>query len=215
MRMAKKLGLALLLAIATTATAGAQLYPTSPYADCDGWVLDPDYLIGACTAALETDPSPGAARQVVIHTNRARAYQRKGDVDQAIADFGRAIAIDPRHAQAYWGRGAAYLQKGDYPRAIADLDTTIGLSPKDAAAYYNRGVAKYLSHQLDGALADFDTAIEIRPGYANAYVGRATVYEEKGEREKAIADFRFALAHDPKVRFAEEGLRRLGTTQYP
>ncbi len=41
--------------------------------------------------------------------------------DQAIADFTKAIAIDPQCAQAYFRRSLAYYAKGDYDKAWDDV----------------------------------------------------------------------------------------------
>ena len=44
----------------------------------------------------------------------------KGQYDKAIADYTKAIHLDPRCAAAYFGRGSVYGYKGEYDKAIAD-----------------------------------------------------------------------------------------------
>jgi Flp pilus assembly protein TadD len=44
-----------------------------------------------------------------------------GKVEQAIADFGRAIDIEPGNAAHYRDRGEAYMAAGDRVRAEADF----------------------------------------------------------------------------------------------
>ena len=56
----------------------------------------------------------------------------KGDLDQAIADYTQAIALDPKYAVAYNNRGIAYCDKGDLDQAIADYTQAIALDPKYA-----------------------------------------------------------------------------------
>ncbi len=41
-------------------------------------------------------------------------------MEAAIADYTRAIELDPEFAGAYWGRGDSYYHFGDYENAIAD-----------------------------------------------------------------------------------------------
>jgi tetratricopeptide (TPR) repeat protein len=78
--------------------------------------------------------------------------ERKGDYDRAIADFNKAIELDPKDAIAYGGRGFAYSSKADYDRAIADLTKAIELDPKNARIYYyNRGKAYERKGGYDGA----------------------------------------------------------------
>jgi Tetratricopeptide repeat len=67
------------------------------------------------------------------------------DVSRAhgtIADFDKAIELDPNDAYAYYSRGLAYEEKGDLDRAIADFAKLIELNPKYAPAYNDRGLAE-------------------------------------------------------------------------
>ena len=53
---------------------------------------------------------------------------KKGDYDRAIANYDRAIWLQPDYIDAYYNRGLAYSNKGDYDRAIADLEKVLELS---------------------------------------------------------------------------------------
>jgi tetratricopeptide (TPR) repeat protein len=59
------------------------------------------------------------------YINREIAYKMMGDHDQAIANFSKALEINPRLAAAYVNRGRAYRSKDQYDRAISD-DRQIG-----------------------------------------------------------------------------------------
>jgi len=58
------------------------------------------------------------------------AFGRKG-YDKAIADFTKAIELDPANLYFNCSRGVAYFEKGDYDRAIADFETALRLDPND------------------------------------------------------------------------------------
>ena len=60
-------------------------------------------------------------------------------LDQAIADFTKAIEIGPKDADVYNNRGIAYAAKGLYDQAIADYTKAIEIDPEYAEAYYNFG----------------------------------------------------------------------------
>jgi Flp pilus assembly protein TadD len=62
--------------------------------------------------------------------NRGFAKQAKGDVDGAIADFNRAIELDPKQPRAYMNRGFAKPAKGDHDGAIADYNRALELAAK-------------------------------------------------------------------------------------
>ena len=48
------------------------------------------------------------------------------DYDKAIADYTKAIEINPSDDYAYSFRGYAWMEKGDYDKAIADFTKAIG-----------------------------------------------------------------------------------------
>ena len=53
--------------------------------------------------------------------NRGRAYQRRGDCLNAIGDYDKAIALDPRLAWAYYHRGLAHGDRGNRRQQVRDL----------------------------------------------------------------------------------------------
>jgi tetratricopeptide (TPR) repeat protein len=77
---------------------------------------DHDLRIKGCSAMIERNP-----KDVIAFSNRAEAYELKGEVDRAISDYTKAIVSDPKYAPAYNGRGRAYVSKGDYVRAVDDV----------------------------------------------------------------------------------------------
>lgn len=63
-----------------------------------------------------------------FYRNRGTAYFSQGAFDLAIADYTKAIEMDPQDADAYGGRGMAYRQKGLRSEAIADLEAYLRLT---------------------------------------------------------------------------------------
>ncbi len=139
------------------------------------------------TRATTTAPSPISARRsssiritLSPTTIAALAYAAKRDYDRAIADYDKAIELDPANALAYNNRGRAYADKGDHDRAIADYDKAIQLDPKFAQRLQRRGNAYFAKGDYDRAIADYDEAIKLDPKYAFAYHNRALAYREQG-----------------------------------
>jgi tetratricopeptide (TPR) repeat protein len=65
-----------------------------------------------------------------VYLNRGLASLNNNDLESAIKDFDRAISIDPKLAEAYYGRGNAWLKKGDPQRALADAKEALKLRPE-------------------------------------------------------------------------------------
>jgi tetratricopeptide (TPR) repeat protein len=117
--------------------------------------------------------------------------------DQALADYTKAIEVDPRvRGQAYFNRGVLYAKQSQLDQALADYTKAIEDDPDEAReAYHNRG-ALYadVKRQYDRVLADFTKAIEIDPKYALAYESRAIASYHTGEYALAWADVTRAQA---------------------
>ena len=64
-----------------------------------------------------------------IYTNRAWVWFAKGDYDNAIDDFGKAIKIDSGLDDAYYGRATVWFKKGDSQRALIDAKEAVKLKP--------------------------------------------------------------------------------------
>jgi tetratricopeptide (TPR) repeat protein len=88
-----------------------------------------DLRIRGCTAIVESQPEIKQTLAIAYY-RRGLAYASKKEYDRAIADYTRAIELDPKNLSAYNDRGVAYTSKGDYERAIADVTRAVELAPK-------------------------------------------------------------------------------------
>jgi tetratricopeptide (TPR) repeat protein len=79
----------------------------------------PDLALEGCTALIESGRlSEEDVFKVLLI--RGVAYRNKGNYDQAIQDFDKAIRLKPNIAGAFNNRGVNYDYKGDYELAIQD-----------------------------------------------------------------------------------------------
>ena len=85
----------------------------------------------------------------------------------AIAEYTKAIKLNPNDAHAYLNRGLAKFSLEDDRGAITDCNKAIELNPNYAMAYYLRGSAKLPLKDKDGACLDWSKAGEL--GYSGAY----------------------------------------------
>jgi tetratricopeptide (TPR) repeat protein len=116
--------------------------------------------IDPATVDIQRDPRPWFEnlRPGAAYLDRGRTYLLQDDNDRAIADFTKAIELDPEGASAYNHRGIAYTSKLDFDSALADFDKAIQFDPLLNNAHYNRGLA--FAGKGDEARARADFAIE-------------------------------------------------------
>jgi Flp pilus assembly protein TadD len=100
------------------------------------WIILPIVLIFlfSCASSQQKKSEPTDAR---FYNNRGIAYGEKGQYDQAISDFNKAIEIKPGYDKAYNNRGIVYRLKGQYDRAISDFKRAIEINSLDAEGYNN------------------------------------------------------------------------------
>ncbi len=150
----------------------------------------PGTFLIALLALLALPGAVMAKDKPVEYFASAKAKYEKGDLEGAIADLDRAIAINPKYGDAYTWRGAAKGARGDVEGAIADFERAIAINPKDDAAYYNHGFAKQSKGDMVGAIADYDRAVAINPKYDKAYNNRGDAYALKRKWQEALTDYR-------------------------
>ena len=142
--------------------------------DFDGAIRRCDEIINSQETAI-----PRGIRMAAFGI-RGDAYQKKGDFDRAISDYGEVIKLDSEKAAAFNNRGDAYQEKGDFDRAISDYDEAIKigfkLDSEKAATFNNRGNAYQKKGDFDRAISDYDEAIKIDPNLTRAFHNRAITY---------------------------------------
>lgn len=117
--------------------------------------------------------------------------------EQGIADYSKAIELDPTQANFCGHRGNACRGIGDLDQAIADFDEAIRRSPSDVQLYNNRGRAYFDKGETDQAIADFDKAIQIDSRSAFAYNSRGNAYRRSSNLDQALSDYDKAVEIDP------------------
>jgi tetratricopeptide (TPR) repeat protein len=166
------------------------------------------------------------------YNNRGEAKLTKEDFGGALADFSKAIELNPNLVAAHENRNRAELAKSDQNKTLAETwnkfgrikkdageldsamhgyDKAIELNPNYAVAYSNRGLAKKAKGDFDGALTDFNKAIELKPDSATAYNSRGELKRSKGDLDGALADYDKAieLKPDSAIYFGNRALAKL------
>ena len=87
--------------------------------------------------------------------------------DKTIADYTKAIELDPKSAEAYANRGLAYLRLPQFNKAIGDFTKAIELDDAfaySAFVYESRGNAYLYMGKQKEAEADFAKAKMLNEG---------------------------------------------------
>ena len=120
------------------------------------------------------------------------------DYKGAIADFAKAIELDPNDSDAYLFRGGTKEGLQDYRGAVADYNKAIELTPNNSDAYHCRGSAKRKLEDYRGAIADYNKAIELNPNNSDAYFFRGDSKLKLNQKDSGCLDLSKAgeLGHE-------------------
>ncbi len=143
---------------------------------------------GKDPAAGSAEISPQPQQDVALWIERAYEYTEKGDFDNALIYYNKAINLFPGFAPLYLDRGDVYAAEEYYDQAIVDYTKAIDIYPRFAEAYLSRGLSYGKEGKLDNALSDCNTAIGINPRFAEAYAVRGAVYCSLRDYDKAWED---------------------------
>jgi tetratricopeptide (TPR) repeat protein len=147
-------------------------------------------------------------RVPIAHTNLGLAYDVQGMSDRAMAEYEKAIAINPTLEHPYNNLGFDYYKKGRYEEAIASYEKALAINPNYAKAYYNLSLAYYAEKMFDESIAAYEKAVRLDPdlagvyrnlgkALANAHNNRGQSLHLQGMFDEAIASYEKALALNP------------------
>jgi tetratricopeptide (TPR) repeat protein len=119
------------------------------------------------------------------------------DLHKALADFEKAIELDPTSTWAWNNRGVAYFHLGQTDRALADYAKAIELNPGNALAWANRARIYHKLRNWDQVIADASKAIKLAPGDLRGWLDRGDAYRNLKRWEQALADHTKAIELEP------------------
>ena len=131
---------------------------------------------------------------------------QKGQVDEAIIHFRKALAIQPDYGEAHNNLGSALHQKGQVEEAIVHFKEALAINPGDAGAHCNLGNTLLQNGQVDEAITNFQQALTIQPEYALAHSGLGNALLQNGQVDEAIAHLQKTLAIEPGYAIARNRL---------
>ena len=152
-----------------------------------------DQGLEAIERAIALDPAEPA-----YYGFRGRLWLGQGfeHYDRALADYDRALALDPSLARVVEHRASVLVWTERYDEGIAAFTRLIELRPDDFEAWGQRAGTKMRKGDFRGAVDDYSQALRMNPDYALGRIGRASMLEELEDYEAAIADYEHLMEHD-------------------
>jgi tetratricopeptide (TPR) repeat protein len=132
--------------------------------------------------------------------------QKQDNYRAAIAEFQKALALQPDLGQAHIRLGAIQYREGDYDGAIREFQEAAAVKPDLAEAHQDLGVILDQKRDYDAAIVEYRKALAVEPDLAVAHYNLGVDLEHKDDYEAAIAEYRKALAVEPDLADAHYNL---------
>lgn len=95
-----------------------------------------------------------------FYQKRADESAAEGKHDLAVADYGKAIELNPQAVALYLSRGRVFYGKKDYASAVADYSRAIEIDP-ESTLYFIRGDSHEKMGDFQKAFNDYQKAVEL------------------------------------------------------
>lgn len=113
--------------------------------------------------------------------DRARLLQDQSLDEVALAEYARAILINPRSAPAYLGIGEIQKKRGNVSEAQSSFAKAADLEPQSFSAQYNNGLCLQQLGRFAEAIRAYIRALAINADDFDANLNLATAYLQQGE----------------------------------
>jgi len=99
-------------------------------------------------------------------------YQEHGQIDEAIAEYSKAVLSYPEYADVHNDLGIMYEARGDLARAELEYLRTVQINPRHAAAHMNLALLYEAQGKIDQAAPHWQERVRIGP-LSDPWVKRA------------------------------------------
>jgi tetratricopeptide (TPR) repeat protein len=126
---------------------------------------------------VEPQPDDWFASAVALESN---------DVKEAVRAYGRALAANQHHADAYLNLGRLLHELGHLPEAEKIYRVGLKACPKEALLQFNLGVLMEDRGRRAEAIAAYLAALKLDAALADGHFNLALLYEATGKEREAI-----------------------------
>lgn len=140
----------------------------------------------------------------------AEVFETQGKYTEAIAEYRKAIAKNPKAINLHYRLGRALLEQSHDPAALdqarREFEAELALNPSDAVAEYQVAQIFNAQQKKSDAAAHFEKAMELRPDFPEALIAVAKLRADAKKYSEAIALLERAVKIQPRNETAHYNL---------
>jgi len=156
--------------------------------------------------AIRQDTQPAAYEAYIKGRGYLVEFSKPEDIDNAIAEFTKAVNVDPNYALGYASLGNTYwmgfqefLRENDWAeKASRNCEKALALNPDLVEGHICLGNVYNGTGKYDKAVREFQLAVKSEPGSEDGLRGLAGAYTNLGNLAGAEAAYKQAIALRPR-----------------
>lgn len=148
--------------------------------------------------------APESAKSEEFHFVAASVAEELGDVTEAIEQLGKALEINPYHANSLLQRAKLLMVRGENRAALRDVDQFIENEGPNLRAIQLKA---YITDRLEGIEKSIDYLSSCIKQYGNHPILnglRADAYKESGKHTLALEDIDWVIENQPELTVARQ-----------
>ena len=188
--------------------AGSELQTALKLAPND---YDVAYTLGL---AYLKQGEPAPARQIfdrmlkelgerpALHIVFGRAFRETEFLAEAIDEFKKAVALDPKFPRAHYYLGLTYLLKDGTPRvgdAEVEFKFELNANPDEFLANYFLGLVYLVQREWEPAINFLEKAARLQPQNPDPYFRLSEAYQATAKHDRAVEVLRKSIALTPDL----------------
>ncbi|MBK9162415.1 MAG: tetratricopeptide repeat protein [Acidobacteria bacterium] len=139
----------------------------------------------------------GQANLADGYNNRAIANHKLGKNEASLADYAKAIELNPSSARFFTNRGNLYTDLKRFDEAVADYSKAITFDQAYVSAYAGRAIVYGSKEEFARAIDDLTKVIELDPTDVTTFYNRGVYYSQKQDYKMAKEDFSKYIDSNP------------------
>ncbi|MGK7930316.1 MAG: tetratricopeptide repeat protein [Microcystaceae cyanobacterium] len=168
-----------------------------------------DTLVAQFTQSQQTVDQQKVPETVEEWFNLGLQMAQLGNLEEAVANWDKALELNPQLTQAWHNRGNALATLGRTEEAIQSLDRSLDLNPEDPQTWNTKAHIFYERQQWEEAIACWDKVLGLQPNLPQVVYNRACAYDNLERFTEAIAGYQQSLELQPDFAEAQSRLDEL------
>ena len=142
---------------------------------------------GSRPATVErSNPNTPANVTVAQRVKAGEVLREAGQLDAALAEFNRALEINPDYIDAYLGIGGVERDQRQYEEARETYRRALRIDGFSFDARYYLGLMQQVLGETGQAILEYQRALDINPDDPDAHRDLATAYLQVGNPQQAV-----------------------------